>query len=66
MTFTPEDPHSLAEAIAKVVDDPDTRIKLGQRNYLAALGLPIAEVADWYLLHYSQLNEQSALSLKFA
>ena len=28
---------------------------MGRRNFLAARGLPMAEVVDWYLLHIQTL-----------
>lgn len=56
--FEPEDPRSLADAIARVIDDPEHRRDLGTQNYVAAQGLPIAEVVDWYLLHIQALLDQ--------
>ena len=53
--FLPENPASLAEAIANVIDYPEKRLAIGKQNYLAARGLPIGEVADWYLLHFNRL-----------
>ena len=53
--FLPETPVSLAKAIANVIDHPDNRRAIGKQNYLAARGLPISEVADWYLLHINRL-----------
>ena len=53
--FQPESATSLAEAIARVLDDPEHRRALGMQNYLAARGLPIDDVVDWYLLHAQQL-----------
>ncbi|HNB54301.1 MAG TPA: glycosyltransferase, partial [Anaerolineales bacterium] len=53
--FEPEDAQSLADAIARVLDNPEHRQQLGMQNYLAARGVPIAEVVDWYLLHFRQL-----------
>jgi glycosyltransferase involved in cell wall biosynthesis len=53
--FEPEEVQSLADAIARVLDAPEHRQQLGLQNYLAARGVPIAEVADWYLLHFRQL-----------
>jgi glycosyltransferase involved in cell wall biosynthesis len=53
--FEPEDPKSLADAIARLLDDPDLRREQGMRNYRAARGLPIDEVVDWYLLHFETL-----------
>jgi glycosyltransferase involved in cell wall biosynthesis len=57
--FEPGEPQSLADAIARVIDDPQRRRKLGEQNYAASRGLPIAEVVDWYLLHFQMLiNEK--------
>lgn len=53
--FEPEDPQSLADAIARVIDDPQRRRELGSQNYLASRGLPMAEVVEWYLLHFEGL-----------
>jgi len=56
--FEPGDPQSLADAIARVIDDPERRRELGTRNYLAARGLLIGEVVDWYLLHIQALLDE--------
>lgn len=56
--FTPEDPRSLADAIARVIDNPEHRRALGRRNYLASQGLPMSDVVDWYLLHIEELIKQ--------
>lgn len=56
--FEPEDVESLAAAIARVIDDPVRRRQLGGQNYAASSGLPIAEVVDWYLLHFQMLIGQ--------
>ena len=53
--FEPDDPHSMAQAIAKFIDNPEHRQHVGSQNYLAASGLPINEVVDWYLLHFERL-----------
>jgi hypothetical protein len=31
---------------------------LGEQNYAASRGLPIAEVVDWYLLHFQMLIDE--------
>ena len=49
--FEPNNPHSLAEAINRILADPERRVEMGRQNYLAARGLPLSEVVDWYLLH---------------
>lgn len=56
--FEPDDPQSLADAIARVIDDPARRRELGAQNYAASRGLPIADVVDWYLLHFQTLIAQ--------
>lgn len=56
--FTPEDPQSLAQAIARVIDYSAHRRELGKRNYLASQGLPLNEVVDWYLIHIEALIER--------
>ncbi len=53
--FEPGNPESLAHAIAHLIDNPELRVDMGRRNYLAACGIPIAEVVDWYLLHFQTL-----------
>ena len=50
--FLPDDPNTLAQAIAKILDSDERRRELGMRNYLAARGLPISDVVDWYLIHF--------------
>jgi glycosyltransferase involved in cell wall biosynthesis len=42
---------SLVEAIGKLIDDPDRRRQIEDRNYEAAKGLPMVDLADWYLSH---------------
>lgn len=53
--FEPENPQSLADAICRVIDDQARMVEIGSRNYLAANGLPITEVVDWYLIHFEEL-----------
>lgn len=46
---------SLADAIEKLLANPDYRQQCATQNYLAATGLPMNEVVDWYLLHFERL-----------
>lgn len=57
--FEPDDPYSLADALARLIDDPVRRRDMGMQNYLAACGLPISEVVDWYVLHAQTLLNES-------
>ena len=58
--FEPNSVDSLADAIRRIVTDDDRRRQIGMRNYLAACGLPISEVVDWYLLHLETLVENQS------
>lgn len=53
--FEPNNPQSLADAIGRILDEPDRRVEMGHQNYLAARGLPLGDVVDWYLLHIEGL-----------
>lgn len=53
--FEPGDSQSLADAIARIIDNPERRREIGTQNYLASRGLPIGEVVDWYLLHIEEI-----------
>jgi glycosyltransferase involved in cell wall biosynthesis len=56
--FEPDSVPELAQAIARLLDDPERRREIGTQNYLAAHGLPITEVVDWYLLHFQSLLQR--------
>jgi len=58
--FEPNNPHSLAEAIDRILANPERRVEMGRQNYLAARGLPLSEVVDWYLLHIEELLKKRA------
>ena len=51
MYFEPGDPASLADALAKVLDDPSLQVELGRQNFAAAAGIPLSEVVHWHLVH---------------
>ncbi len=53
--FEPGDAPSLADALAKLLDDPTLTEEHGRRNFLAATGIPMAEVVEWHLLHCDSL-----------
>jgi len=53
--FEPEDPQSLADTIAQLLNDPARRREQGLRNFRAASGLPISEIVEWYLVHFDAL-----------
>jgi glycosyltransferase involved in cell wall biosynthesis len=53
--FEPDNAESLAEAIQKVVENDDHRRELSVQNYFAAVSLPMADIVDWYHLHFGRL-----------
>ncbi|MEQ8678064.1 MAG: glycosyltransferase [Aggregatilineales bacterium] len=56
--FEPDDPQSMAESISKFIDDPAYRRTISAHNFVAASGLPMSEVVDWYLLHFERILDQ--------
>jgi len=52
--FEPENAESLADALAKLLEDKGLTEEHGRRNYLASTGIPMAEVIDWHLLHLGE------------
>lgn len=54
--FEPENVESLANAIQRVVEDDAHRRELSIKNYFAAVSLPMADIVDWYYLHFGRLT----------
>ncbi len=54
--FNPGDGHTLEEAILRLVEDDDRRVKNARQNYAASCGLPMSEITDWYMLHLTALG----------
>ncbi len=70
--FQPGDVEGLADAIQKLLSDPDYRKELEDTNYAAANALPMSDIADWYLLHFQSLvratkrNEESEVLVELS
>lgn len=58
--FEPENANSLARAIASLIDNPSTRKAIENQNYNAAKGLPMGDLAKWYLSHIQALQKSSS------
>lgn len=53
--FETNNAQSLANAVSQLMEHPETRKKYENMNYAAAKGLPMGELAQWYLSHAQQL-----------
>lgn len=53
--FVTDDAESLADAVSHLIDNPTERKKIEDQNYAAAKGLPMSELAEWYLSHINAL-----------
>lgn len=53
--FETDDAESLARAVTHLLNHPEERKLYEDMNYKAARGLPMNELAEWYLLHAQQL-----------
>jgi glycosyltransferase involved in cell wall biosynthesis len=53
--FITDDAESLADAVSHLIDNPQERKDIEDQNYAAAKGLPMGELAEWYLSHIHAL-----------
>jgi glycosyltransferase involved in cell wall biosynthesis len=53
--FEVENPQSMVDAIASLIDNPIIRTQIEDKNYAAAQGLPMTALADMYLAHCKNL-----------
>jgi glycosyltransferase involved in cell wall biosynthesis len=53
--FETDDAQSLADAVSKLMEHPEERKQYEDMNYAAAKGLPMHELAEWYLLHAKKI-----------
>jgi glycosyltransferase involved in cell wall biosynthesis len=56
--FTTDDASSLANAVSHLIDHPAERRQIEDKNYAAAKGLPMNELAEWYLSHIKKLTSK--------
>ncbi len=55
--FNPESVDSLADAIEKIVLNPDYRVELGQANYNAATAYPMSKITDMYIQQFKTIQQ---------
>ena len=60
--FAPDSVAELADAIERLLVDEQYRAEMGAINHAASCGLPMADMADWYLMHMHGLTEASTSS----
>jgi glycosyltransferase involved in cell wall biosynthesis len=53
--FETDNAQSLADAVSYLIDNPEERKAIEDQNYAAAKGLPMGELAEWYLSHIDAL-----------
>jgi glycosyltransferase involved in cell wall biosynthesis len=61
--FETDNAQSLADAVARLMENPDERRRIEDQNYAAAKGLPMNELAQWYLSHLQSLQEKKSDNL---
>jgi glycosyltransferase involved in cell wall biosynthesis len=55
--FAPDDAESLADAIWRVIEHPETATQMGLDNHRAATGILLEDVADDYLQHFQRIRQ---------
>lgn len=53
--FETDNAQSLADAVAHLIEHPEERKLYEDMNYTAAKGLPMGELAQWYLAHAKKI-----------
>ncbi len=53
--FEIDNAESLTAAVSHLIDNPDERKEIEDMNYAAAKGLPMPELAEWYMSHLEVL-----------
>lgn len=61
--FETDNAQSLADAISHLMQNPEERKKYEDMNYAAAKGLPMNELAEWYLSHARKIIKNKPSSL---
>lgn len=56
--FETDNAESLAKAVGQLIDNPIERKKYEDMNYAAAKGLPMNELAEWYILQSKELIKE--------
>ncbi len=64
--FTPDNVESLANAIEKIVMNPEYRIELGEANYQAATALPMSKITALYLETFETIRKEKIEGLEYA
>ena len=57
--FETANPHSLAAAIGRLLENPDRRKAIEDANYRAAAALSMDDLVNWYLAHLQSLQTKA-------
>jgi glycosyltransferase involved in cell wall biosynthesis/anti-anti-sigma regulatory factor len=64
--FETANPQSLADAVSRLIEDPEKRKTIEEINYKAAAALSMDDLVHWYLAHFEVLKGiRSATNLSF-
>ena len=56
--FTPNNIEEMADSIERLVFDAEERERMAQKNYAAAVGLPMEDIVEWYKMHFFKLVQR--------
>jgi len=56
--FEPGDVEGLTNQLKRVLEDDAFRREMASQNLMAARGLPMSDVVDWYLIHFEEILDQ--------
>ncbi len=54
-SFEPGDPESLMASLQWLLARPDEIERMGAQNHAAAVGLPLADIAEWHAIHLKRV-----------
>lgn len=60
--FDPGNVESLADQIQQVLENDAYRREMASQNLMAARGLPMNDVVDWYLIHFDDILQRRGAS----
>ena len=56
--FSPNNIEEMAAAMKRLLLDDKHRQTIAKQNFVAANGLPMSDIAEWYLMHFQKLAKK--------